>query len=173
MFKNLFFTLSIFFLTFNGSIADEKISYVDVDYILSNSLPRKSLLENLKKKEKLIIDEFLIRDNEFKEKEKRILAKKKLITEKEINKELKSLQIEFENYRKNKIKEIDKLKSKRKRNILNFINLINPIIEKYMLDNSIEILLDKKNVFIASKKYDITNKLIKIINNKVDNIDIK
>ena len=42
-----------------------------------------------------------------------------------------------------------------------------------MLDNSIEILLDKKNVFIASKKYDITNKLIKIINNKVDNIDIK
>ena len=173
MFKNLFFTLSIFFLTINGSIADEKISYVDVDYILSNSLAGKSLLENLKKEEKLIIDEFLIRDNEFKEKEKRILAKKKLITEKEINKELKSLQIEFENYRKNKIKEIDKLKSKRKRNILNFINLINPIIEKYMLDNSIEILLDKKNVFIASKKYDITNKLIKIINNKVDNIDIK
>ena len=173
MFKNLFFTLSIFFLIFNGSIADEKISYVDVDYILSNSLAGKSLLENLKKEEKLIIDEFLIRDNEFKEKEKKILAKKKLITEKEINKELKSLQIEFENYRKNKIKEIDKLKSKRKRNILNFINLINPIIEKYMLDNSIEILLDKKNVFIASKKYDITNKLIKIINNKVYNIDIK
>ena len=173
MFKNLFFTLSIFILSFNGSIADEKISYVDIDYILSNSFAGKSLLENLKKEEKLIIDEFLIRDNEFKEKEKRILAKKNLITEKEINKEFKSLQIEFENYRKNKIKEIDKLKSKRKRNILNFINLINPIIEKYMLDNSIEILLDKKNVFIASKKYDITNELIQVINNKVDNIDIK
>ena len=78
MFKNLFFTLSIFFLIFNGSIADEKISYVDVDYILSNSLAGKSLLENLKKEEKLIIDEFLIRDNEFKEKEKKILAKKKI-----------------------------------------------------------------------------------------------
>ena len=173
MFKNLLFVSFIFFLLFNISNADEKISYVDVDYILSNSLPGKSLLENLKKEEKLRIDKFLILDNEFQEKEKRILAKKNLITEKEINQELKSLQIEFENYRKNKIKEIDKLKSKRKRNILNFINLINPIIEKYMQDNSIEILLDKKNVFIANKKYDITNKLIKIINNKVDNIDIK
>jgi Skp family chaperone for outer membrane proteins len=173
MYQNLFFILFISFLSFNESIADEKISYVDVDYILSNSLAGKSLLENLKKEEKLRIDKFLIKDNEFKEKEKKILAKKNLITEKEINKELRSLQIEFENYRKNKIKEIDKLKSKRKRNILNFINLINPIIEKYMLDNSIDILLDKKNVFIASKNYDITNKLIKIINNKVENIDIK
>ena len=51
--------------------------------------------------------------------------------------------------------------------------MINPIIENYMLDNSIEILLDKKNVFIASKKSDITHELIQVINNKFDNIDIK
>ena len=80
MFKNLFFILSIFFLSFNGSIANEKISYVDIDYILSNSLAGKSLLENLKKEEKLIIDEFLIKDNEFKEKEKRLRQKLQEIT---------------------------------------------------------------------------------------------
>ena len=56
---------------------------------------------------------------------------------------------------------------------MNFLNLINPIIEKYMNDNSIHILLDKKNVFIVNKDYDITNNLIELINNQIKTIDIK
>jgi Skp family chaperone for outer membrane proteins len=103
----------------------------------------------------------------------KILAKKNLVTNEEINKELRSLQVEFQNYRKNKIKEIDKLKTKRNRNILNFIKLINPIIEKYMSDNSISILLDKKNIFIASKNYDITKNLITLIDKDIKSIDIE
>ena len=33
-----------------------------------------------------------------------------------------------------------------------------------MKEKSITILLDKKNIFIADKNYDITNDLIKLIN---------
>ena len=53
------------------------------------------------------------------------------------------------------------------------MNLINPIIEKYMSDNSIYMIIDKKNVFIASKDYDITNNLIKLIDNQIKTIEIK
>ena len=42
-----------------------------------------------------------------------------------------------------------------------------------MSDNSIYILLDKKNVFIASSEYDITNNLIELIDNQIKNIEIK
>jgi Skp family chaperone for outer membrane proteins len=51
--------------------------------------------------------------------------------------------------------------------------MINPIIENYMTENSISILLDKKNIFIASKDYYITKNLIKLIDKKIENIDIK
>ena len=153
--------------------ADDKISYVDIDYILTNTIAGKSLLEKFKKEEKLKIDKFKISDENFKNKEKNILAKKNLVTNEEINKELKSLQVEFQNYRKNKIKEIDELKAKRNRNILNFVKLINPIIEQYMADNSIAILLDKKNIFIASKNYDITSILITLIDKDIKSIDIE
>ena len=34
-----------------------------------------------------------------------------------------------------------------------------------MEKNSITILLDKRNIFIANSKYDITDEVIKIINN--------
>ena len=77
MFKNFFFILLVSLLSFNISKADEKISYVDVDYILSNSLAGKSLLETLKKEEKLKIENFKVSDDNFKVKEKKILAKKK------------------------------------------------------------------------------------------------
>ena len=173
MFKKLFFIIFFSILSVNSIIADDKISYVDMDYILTNTIAGKSLLENFKKEEKLKIDKFKISDEDFKNKEKKILAKKNLVTNEEINKELRFLQVEFQNYRKNKIKEIDKIKAKRNRNILNFIKLINPIIEKYMSDNSISILLDKKNIFIASKKYDITKNLITLIDKDIKSIDIE
>ncbi|WP_297682099.1 OmpH family outer membrane protein [uncultured Candidatus Pelagibacter sp.] len=173
MFKKFFFILILSLLSFNALKADVKTSYVDIDYILSNSIAGKSLLEKLKKEEKLKIDKFKISDENFRDKEKKIIAKKNLITNEEINKELKSLQIEFQSYKKNKIQEIKEFKDKRNRNILNFIKMINPIIENYMTENSISILLDKKNIFIASKDYDITKNLITLIDKKIENIDIK
>jgi Skp family chaperone for outer membrane proteins len=173
MFKNFLFIIFFSFLSISELKANDKISYVDMDYIITNTIVGKSLLENFKKEEKLKVEKFKTSDEDFKNKEKKILAKKNLITNEEINKELRSLQVEFQNYRKNKIKEIDELKAKRNRNILNFIKLINPIIEKYMTDNSIVILLDKKNIFIASKNYDITDNLITLIDKDIKSIDIE
>jgi Skp family chaperone for outer membrane proteins len=56
---------------------------------------------------------------------------------------------------------------------MNFFNLVNPIIEKYMTDNSIYMLIDKKNVFIARKEYDITINLIELIDNQIKSIKIE
>jgi Skp family chaperone for outer membrane proteins len=173
MFKKFLFIIFFSFLSVSELKANDKISYLDLDYIITNTIVGKSLLENFKKEEKLKIEKFKTSDEGFKNKEKKILAKKNLVTNEEINKELRSLQVEFQNYRKNKIKEIDELKAKRNRNILNFIKLINPIIEKYMSDNSIAILLDKKNIFIASKNYDITKNLITLIDKDIKRIDIE
>ena len=118
------------------------------------------------------LDKFKLQDEDFKLKERNILAKKNLISQEEITKELKLLQEIFNKYRKNKIKEVDELKAKRNKNIINFLNLINPIIKKYMSDHSIYMLIDKKNVFIANKDYDITNNLIELIDNQIKTIEI-
>ena len=69
-------------------------------------------------------------------------------------------------YSKNKIDEIEKLKQTRNKEVKNLLKQINPIIENYMDNNSISIIIDKKNVYIANIEYDITNKLIEIINKK-------
>ena len=173
MFKNIFLILFILSITINNLKAQEKVSYIDIDYILASSVAGKSLLNKLKENEEIKINIFKSKDEDFKQKESKILAKKNLISVEEINKELKSLQIEFNQYRKDKNKQVEELKTIRKRNIVDFLTLLNPIIEKYMSDNSIYMLIDKKNVFIAKKDYDITNDLIEIIDNQIKNFEIK
>ena len=80
MFKKFFFIIFFSILSVNSIIADDKISYVDMDYILTNTIAGKSLLKNFKKEEKIKIDKFKISDEDFKNKEKKILAKKNLVT---------------------------------------------------------------------------------------------
>ena len=171
LFKKIFYIFIFLILSINFLAAEEKVSYIDVDYVLTNTIVGKKLLNTLKKEEELKINKFKLNDEAFKKEENKILAKKNLVTNDEINKELKKLQVKFQEYRK--IKEVDELKIKRNRNIVNFLNLINPIIEKYMADNSIYMLIDKKNVFIASKDYDITKNLIELIDNQIKTIEIK
>ena len=173
LFKNFFLITFLFLFSLNNLKADEKISYLDIEFILANTLAGKSLLENLKKVEDTKINEFKANDLKFQNNEKKILAKKNIISNEEIKKEINALQIEFQKYKKDKTKEIKILEKKRNENIINFLNLINPIIEKYMTDNSIYILIDKKNVFIANKDYDITKKLIELIDNQIKTVVIK
>ena len=173
LFNFFFFIIFVSLLSINNLKAENKVAYLDIDFILNNTLAGKSLLNNLKKEEQLKIDKFKETDENFKNEESKILAKKNLISKEEVKKEMKALQVNFKEYRKSKNKEIENLKKKRNRNIVKFLNLINPIIEKYMSDNSIYMIIDKKNVFIARKNYDITNKLIELIDNQIKTVDIK
>ena len=172
LFKSFFFILIFLSLSVNFLKAEDKVSYIDIDYVLTNTIAGKELLNTLKKEEELKIDEFKSSDYNFKIEENKILAKRNIISKKEINDELKLLQVEFQKYKQEKTKKIEELKNKRNRNIINFLNKINPILEKYMADNSIYMLLDKKDVFIANNNYDITKKLIELIDNQIKTIEI-
>jgi len=171
--KKFFFIILFFFLSINSLKAEDKVSYIDIDFILSNTIAGKKLLNIFKIEEESKINKFKLKDENFQNEEKKILAKKNLISKEEINNELKILNNKFQKYNKEKVKEIDEFKISRNKNIVNFLNLINPIIENYMKDNSIYMLIDKKNVFIASKNYDITNNLIELIDKQIKDIEIK
>ena len=49
----------------------------------------------------------------------------------------------------------------------NFFKKITPIIQSYVKEKNIDIVLDKKNIFVASKKKDITQEIIKLIDSKI------
>jgi len=157
------FLLFYFFAVVNVN-AESKVVYLDIDFVLSNTNVGKKVFLKLKENEDLKFNEFNIEEKKLKEEENKILASKNIISKDQLNENIKNFQDKLKKYKNSKSQEIDNLKKIRNKEILELLNLINPKIEKYMKENSISILIDKKNIFIADKNYDITNDLIKLIN---------
>ena len=163
-------TIIIFFIVIPTNIfAENKIAYLDIDFILSNTNIGKSLFKKIQKFESDKINELNDKEKILKDEENKILASKNIISKDELNKNINEFQIKLKNYKNLRLDEINLLKKKRNEDILNLLKSINPLIEKYMNDNSISILIDKKNIFIADKNFDITKNLIDLIDNNFQN----
>ena len=61
---------------------------------------------------------------------------------------------------------VSEIENKKNNDIKEFFTKVNPIIQNYMDNNSIDILLERKNVFMSKNSSDITEKLIIEINKK-------
>ena len=165
--KKIIFTI-IFFTGISTNIcAENKIAYLDLDFILSNTNVGKSLFEKIQKFENSKIKELNNKEQILKDEENKILASKNIISKDELNKNISEFQVKLKNYKNLKQNEINLLKKKRNEEIVNLLKSINPLIEKYMNEKSISILIDKKNIFIADKNYDITKNLVDLINNNL------
>ena len=156
-----------FFLLNNASNAEIKIAYFDLDTILSNTNVSKKLFTNLNNSEKLKIEELQKQEQNLKNEENKILSSKNLISEDQLKTDIETFKKKLSKYKVLKEDEISKLKEIRNQEVTNLLNSINLIIETYMNENSISIVIDKKNIYIAKKEYDITNNLIELINKNI------
>ena len=166
--KIKFFTILFVYISICSSVfAENKIAYLDLDFILLNTNIGKITLEKLEMIEKKKNTELKNQEKKLKEEENKILASRDIITEEQLKKNISEFQKKLQNYSKDKSEQIKRLKKNRNTEIINLLNLINPIIKTYMEDNSISIIIDKKNIYIGNTAYDITNNLIEIINKKL------
>ena len=104
----------------------------------------------------------LIKKKKIKGTGKQNFINQNIVSEKQLNIDIENFK-KVQDYKNLKTDQIEKLKSSRNDEIIKLLNSINPLIQKYMDDNSIDILIDKKNIYIANKKYEITNNLILLI----------
>ena len=165
MTKNLFLFIFLF-LNFSSLLADDNTHFVDVDLLLNNSNSGKIIIEDLKKINSKINSELETQENELKIMETDISKVKNIISEKELKNKINILRKKIEQYRKDKNKKTQEFNSLKDKKIKDFFTIITPIIESFMKNNSIGIIVDKKNIFIANSKYDITEEIIKILNEK-------
>jgi Skp family chaperone for outer membrane proteins len=105
-------------------------------------------------------------ENELKNKENEIIKIKNIISENELNNKMNLLNDEIKKYRNFKNKITSELNQSKENEIKVFFERINPIIENYMNSNSISIIIDQKNIFIARSENDITNDILSLINSK-------
>ena len=144
--------------------SNDKVSFIDIDFILKNSNLGKSILNEIENLNKKNVDELRNKEKELKKIEEEIKSKKKILSEEEFNKEVDLLKDRIKKYRVYKDELVKDFKQNEKKKINLFFKEVNPIIQKFMDKNSIDILLDRKNVFIGKKNSDITNQIIQELN---------
>ena len=163
-FLSLFFIILI--LNTNYSFSSEKTAFIDIDLVLNNSYLGKSIYKELERINKSNIEKLALKEEKIKKK-KDIINKTKNITSKEkLEKDIILFNQELEVYRVEKDEIFDQFKKKKQQDLENFLKQINPIIQEYMKTNSIDIVLDKKQIFIGSSKNDITQDILNLVNKK-------
>jgi len=167
--------LIIFFILLHTSLiqANDKIFYLDMDYILNNSLAGKSITEQLNKINRINSDIFQKKEKKLKLEEDKIVAQKNILDENEFKKKIILFREKISNFKKERNNTINNFNKKRIEAQNSLIDSLTPIIADYAKNNEGAIIIDKKNVVIGKTELDITQIILKTLNTKIKKIKIK
>ena len=161
-----------FFIISSPVISEQKIVFVDMDRLVSVSKPGSSIFNQLKDITNKNLNFLKKEEKKFKEKEKKLLAQKNIISETDFKNKINELKSEINDYNQNRNKMIKKFNKLKVESTNNLLNLVNPILAKYSKQNEISIILKKKDLIIGKTELDITDEIIKIINNEIKEFKI-
>ena len=166
--------LLIFFIFFsNISLSEEnKVVYVDLNMIMNNSIAGKSISSQLESNHKKNILKFQKIEEDLKNEEAKIISQKNVISKEEFEKKIIDLRNKANKFRKERNNNINNLNNQRLEATAKMITLIRPILSEYSDKNSISLILDKKNIIIGKTALDITEDILKIVDEKINKIKL-
>ncbi len=159
----LFFFLFFLFVS-NISLSAEKIVYLDLDYILKNSNKGKEILLNLDKKNKDNIKLLKSKEDELKKEEENLIKQKNILSIEVYNEKVKNLQNKIKTFRIEKDQLVQEFKKTRETKINDFIKIVDNILGEYVKSNSIDLVLNKKDIIMGKNSYNITDNILKKVN---------
>ena len=166
--------LLIFFIFFSKiSLSHEKsVVYIDLNKIMSNSIAGKSITSQLENNHKKNISKFKNIEEELKKEEAEIISQKNVITKKEFEKKIIDLRDKANKFRKERNDNINNLNNQRLEATSKMITLVRPILSEFSDKNSISLIIDKKNIIIGKTLLDITDDILKIVDEKIGKIQL-
>ena len=166
--------LIIFFIFFSKvSISQEnKTVYLDLNMIMENSNAGKSINSQLEANHKKNIANFQKLEEELKNEEVKIISQKTVISKEDFEKKIMNLRNKANKYRKERNDSINNLNNQRLNATQKMITLIKPILSEYSDNNSISLIIQKRNIIIGKTSLDITDDILKIIDKKIEKISL-
>ena len=167
--KNKFLVIIFLnFFLFNFSFANNFV-LIDLNYIINNSLVGKKLIKKLNEINTKNLD-LLKKEQQFLNDERdEINNTKNILSKVELDKKILTLNNKLENFNKKQDTMSKEFNELRQNEMKELLNKINPIIEKYMIENNIDLMLKKENIYISKNELDVSKKIIELINNKIIN----
>ena len=167
-----FLIIILFFFSSNLLLASEKIMFVDVNYIFSNSVAGKDITNKVKmdfnksQKNLEILKNKLIND------EKKLINQKNILSKEEFEKNLFDLKNEMDEFNNQRIKlnsEIDVYRN----NLQSSFSLeLSNVIQKYANENNIDLIIDKNTILVGKNVLDATKDVLELFDQNIKEIKI-
>ena len=154
----------ILFLLVTNNASSNNIVYLDVQFIIDNSkigLFYKDKLIKIKDENK---SKLISQQKKIKNEENEINKQKNILKKEEIDNKINKLNQLLNKYQKDLKKNNQILSAEQKKYTKIILDNLNPIVTKYVKDNDILIVLDKKNILVGSKALDITENILNKLN---------
>ena len=162
----IFVSVIIFFVVTNSYA--NNIVYIDMDYILNQSIKGKNISQILENENKTTTDKLNEIEENLKIEEKKIVSKKNILNDDQFRKLIQEFQIKINNFHSEKKIAINLLNKKKISLTKDFINQINPIFIEFAQKNSISIILKKKDIIMGDSSLDKTLELLNLVNGKIN-----
>jgi outer membrane protein len=168
IFTSCFVIFSLLQINLNANIP----YFIDFKYILNESDAGKKAQTFLKNKLSNGIKQLKSKEKSIQEEEKKIIQQKKLIDADEYKKKVNVLRGKVSALQKERNDLLNGVAKQRAEAKLELLKNLNPIIKEYMEKNKIRMVLDKKSLLLADENLDITDKILKSLNNKLKSIKL-
>ena len=168
--KKIIFLFIVTFLI-ETNLSAQTPYFIDFQKILNESAAGKKAQDELKKRLNNSIKKLDTTQKNLQDQEKKIKQQKKIISAEEYKKKVDILRkdvSELRVKRSNALQIISKQRAKAKTEILKNLN---PIIQKYMQEKQIRMVLNKKDIILADDKLDITKDVMDLLNKKIKSIN--
>ena len=168
-----FFVVTFLLMFCTGVSAEQKIVFLDLAYVLNNSKAGKGAQDYLKKTYNDNLKKFMDMEKALKKEEQDLLAKKTVLSKEEYQKrtdELRKKVIDYQSQRRLSLEKISKQRAEARKKL---IEELDPILDKYINENSISLVIDKKNMVMGNKDLDITNTIVDLLNKELPSISLK
>ena len=165
--KKIFLISFLFIFYFSFVNANEKIAFINIDFLLTQSEAGKTVLSNLDKLNKKNIKDIESQEKKLIKEREELDKLKNLSSQEDMALKIQTFQKKIQLFNKHKIDLSSKFNDKRDEETLALLQKINPIISEYMEKNQITLIFDKKNIYIAKSELDITKPVLEIVNLKL------
>ena len=167
-FFNRLILIFFFFLTvINTATSNENIGIINIDYLIQNSNIGKKLLTDINNKDKINLNNLKKKNKILQDLESSIKKKKNIISEEAYNSEVMDFKKKIQEFTEEKKQIVNEFNDFKKKELENIFKQINPIINDYMEKNSVTILFDSKNIFMGAKKLNLSDDILKRINEEL------
>tara|TARA_B100001996_G_C18402618_1_gene493500 strand:+ start:27 stop:551 length:525 start_codon:yes stop_codon:yes gene_type:complete len=168
-----FVVVTFFLLVSTTSFAEEKIVYIDMTFVLNNSKAGKGAQDYLKKTISDNQKKFADTEKKLKNEEADLIGKKNDMTKEEYKKYSDALRLKVVEYQKQRKEVFAKITKQRADARKKLLEKVTPILENYVNENNISLVLDKKALIISTPSTDITKIIVEKLNTELPSLSLK